>query len=106
MHRGGPWLKLQTSLPDDPGAYVCDLLYMSWRDSRSLATAEAGIACYGELLARTPQDGVALAASAGIGSWRAEYLALPGSDPRGGDGGRHHGGDTGDGIGVGQQLCL
>lgn len=77
---GRAWLKAQANLPDPPDSYVCDLVYMSWRDSRSLATADAGTACYGKLLAQTPDDGVALAALAGINSWRAEYRTMPGDD--------------------------
>ncbi len=77
---GRAWLKLQTALPDEPTPYLCDLLYMSWRDSRRLDDAQAGAACFAKLTAASPDNAIALAASAGIRAWRAQFLAMPKDD--------------------------
>jgi tetratricopeptide (TPR) repeat protein len=74
---GRAWLSLQTVLPDTPTAYLCQLLFMSWRDSRRLVEAEAGARCYGEILETSPDDAIALAAAAGMLGWRTQFLATP-----------------------------
>lgn len=74
---GRAWLKLQNGLPDEPTSYVCDLQYMSWRDSRRLLDAEQGAACYEKILERAPEDAIALAAAAGMRAWRTQFLATP-----------------------------
>ena len=81
LHAAGrAWLDLQTSLPAQPTAYVCDLLYMRWRDSRRLADATRTGDCFDKIVADAPEDAVALAASADVSSWRTKYLAAPGDD--------------------------
>jgi tetratricopeptide (TPR) repeat protein len=80
LHAAGlAWL-MQNALPEPPTAYLCDLQYMVWRDNRRLADADAAVACLAKVLATDPQDGTALAASAGIGAWRVHYLADPTGD--------------------------
>jgi tetratricopeptide (TPR) repeat protein len=86
-HSGGPlhaksraWLELQTALPDQPSAYLCYLLYMKWRDIRTLADAETGAACFDKVLAQTPDDAMAIAAAAGMKAWRIQFLATPTDD--------------------------
>ncbi len=74
---GRAWLKLQTALPNVPTAYLCDLLYMSWRDSRRLTDAEAGAGCFEKILATSPDDALALAAAAGMRAWQTQFLATP-----------------------------
>jgi tetratricopeptide (TPR) repeat protein len=74
------WLKLQTTIPETPTAYLCDLLYMSWRDSRRLDDAEAGVACFEKILATSPADALALASAAGMRAWRTQFLATPNDD--------------------------
>ena len=86
-HSGGPlhaqaraWLDLQTSLPDQPSAYVCQLLYMKWRDVRTVIDAERGAACYDKVLDQSADDAVASAAAASMRAWRTQFLATPADD--------------------------
>lgn len=83
-HSGGPlhararaWLELQSALPDAPTAYVCYLLYMKWRDVRTVVDAERGATCFDQIVASSPSDAMAVAASAGMKVWRTQYLATP-----------------------------
>lgn len=78
LHASGrSWLKLQSKLPEPPTSYLCDLLYMSWRDSRRLDDADAGVACFEKILASSSDDALALAAAAGMRAWRTQFLATP-----------------------------
>ena len=86
-HSGGPlyaqaraWLDLQSALPAEPSAYVCYLLYMKWRDVRTVVDAERAAACFDKVVARSPNDGMAMAAAAGIRAWRTQFLATPADD--------------------------
>lgn len=86
-HTSGPlhaqartWLELQTALPDPPTPYVCYLLYMKWRDIRTVADAEKGADCFDKVLAKTPDDAIAIAAAAGMSAWRTQFLATPSDD--------------------------
>lgn len=86
-HSGGPlhararaWLELQASIPDQPTEYVCELLYMKWRDVRTVADAERGAACFDKVLEQSPDDAVAIAAVAGMRAWRTQFLATPADD--------------------------
>ncbi|RYE09073.1 MAG: hypothetical protein EOP22_10785 [Hyphomicrobiales bacterium] len=77
---GMAWLRLQTALPEDPGAYVCELLFMSWRERRSVDDADHGVACLSRLLAEEPNNAVALASVAGLGAWRTQFLSSSDAD--------------------------
>ena len=86
-HSGGPlhaqaraWLELQSTLPEQPTEYVCELLYMKWRDVRTVADAERGTACFDKVLEQSPDEAVAIAAAAGMRAWRTQYLATPADD--------------------------
>ena len=86
-HSGGPlhaqaraWLELQTNLPEQPTGYLCELLYMKWRDVRTVADAERGAACFDKVLQQSPDDAVAIAAAAGMRAWRTQFLATPADD--------------------------
>ena len=71
------WFAEQKTIPGAPTHYVCMLAYFSWRDTRLLANADKALACLDDLLSRTPADGTATAAHAGLSAWRAEYLSGP-----------------------------
>ena len=77
---GRAWLKRQTSLPPQPSLYVCDLMYMAWRDARRLSDASAAVDCFRKILAREPDNADALAASAGMEAWQVMYEARPNDD--------------------------
>ena len=86
-HSGGPlheqaraWLDLQAVLPERPSGYVCGLLYMKWRDIRTVVDAERGVACYEKVLQQAPDDAMAIAAVAGMRAWRTQFLATPSDD--------------------------
>jgi hypothetical protein len=86
-HSSGPlhakaraWLELQTALPDQPTPYVCYLLYMKWRDIRTVVDAETGADCFDKVLEKTPDDAMAIAAAAGMNAWRTQFLATPSDD--------------------------
>lgn len=83
-HSAGPlhakaraWLELQPTLPDEPTAYVCYLLYMKWRDIRTVIDAEKGAECFDKIIAKSPDDAMAIAAAAGMRVWRTQFLATP-----------------------------
>jgi Flp pilus assembly protein TadD len=83
-HSGGPlhaqaraWLALQTALPEAPSNYVCYLLYMKWRDVRTVADAEIAASCFDKVVEASPNDAMAIAAAAGIKVWRTQFLATP-----------------------------
>jgi tetratricopeptide (TPR) repeat protein len=83
-HSGGPlhskartWLELQSAIPERPTSYVCYLLYMKWRDIRTVVDAERGSACFEKIIAQSPNDAMAIAAAAGMRVWRTQYLATP-----------------------------
>jgi hypothetical protein len=87
-HSSGPlhekaraWLALQTAVPAEPSAYVCYLLYMKWRDVRTVIDAEAAAACFDKIVAKSPDDAMAIAAAAGMRAWRTQFLATPFDDP-------------------------
>ena len=65
---------------DQPSPYVCYLLYMKWRDIRTVVDAEEGAACFDKVLAASPDDAMALAAAAGMKAWRIQFLATPADD--------------------------
>jgi TolB-like protein len=71
------WFAEQKAIPEAPTHYVCMLAYFNWRDTRLLANADKALACLDDLLSRTPTDGAATAAHAGLSAWRAEYLSKP-----------------------------
>ena len=71
------WFAEQKAIPEAPTHYVCMLAYFNWRDTRLLANADKALACLDDLLLRTPGDGTATAAHAGLSAWRAEYLSRP-----------------------------
>jgi tetratricopeptide (TPR) repeat protein len=77
---GRAWVTLQDALSEPVNSYLCELLYMSWRDSRRPLDAEAGEWCFKLLLKASPDDAVALAASADIASWRIKHIARPTDD--------------------------
>lgn len=77
---GRAWLKLQDQLPAQVSSYLCDLIYMSWRESRGRTEGDDGERCLSSLLASEPDNAAALAESADIGSWRIKFLASPGDD--------------------------
>jgi len=86
-HSSGPlhakaraWLELQAALPEQPSPYLCYLLYMKWRDIRTVADAERGAACFDKVLAASPNDAMAIAAAAGMKAWRIQFLATPEDD--------------------------
>lgn len=83
-HSSGPlhararaWLELQATLPEQPSPYVCYLLYMKWRDIRTVIDAERGAACFDKIVAAAPEDAMAIAAAAGMRVWRTQFLATP-----------------------------
>jgi tetratricopeptide (TPR) repeat protein len=78
--RGRAWLKLQEKMPAQVNSYLCDLIYMSWRESRRSPDGDAGERCLSSLLANEPDNAAALAASADIGSWRIKFLSKPSDD--------------------------
>lgn len=81
LHAAGrSWLKLQGTLPVAPTLYLCQLEYMQWRDTRILVDADRTLDCFAGLLAAKADDAAARAAWAGVQSWRASFLAKPGSD--------------------------
>src|SRR5690606_6378565 len=73
--RGRGWLALQTSLPDPPTAYVCDLLLIGWRESRRYADAERAASCFASVLEAAPDDALSLAAWADVVSWQQRFQA-------------------------------
>jgi hypothetical protein len=77
---GRAWLKLQNTLPGDAGGYLCDLVYMTWRDHRLARDADDGERCFTALLTNEPDNPVALAESADMRSWRIKFLAKPTDD--------------------------
>jgi tetratricopeptide (TPR) repeat protein len=77
---GRAWVKLQATLSEPVNGYLCELLYMSWRDSRRPVEADVGEWCFNLLLKGSPDDAVALAASADIASWRIKHMAQPTDD--------------------------
>ncbi len=77
---GRAWVKLQDTLSEPVNGYLCELLYMSWRDSRRTLDADRGQWCFNLLLDGSPDEAVALAASADIVSWRIKHLARPADD--------------------------
>jgi hypothetical protein len=86
-HSGGPlhaqargWLELQANVPDRPTEYVCELLYMKWRDVRTVAGADRGADCFDKVLEQSPDDALAIAAVAGMRAWRTQFLATPADD--------------------------
>jgi Flp pilus assembly protein TadD len=83
-HSGGPlhaqaraWLDLQAVIPEQPSSYVCYLLYMKWRDVRTIADAEIGASCFDRVAEASPEDAMAIAAAAGMKVWRTQFLATP-----------------------------
>jgi tetratricopeptide (TPR) repeat protein len=83
-HSSGPlhakaraWLELQGALPEQPSPYLCYLLYMKWRDIRTVVDAEKGAACFDRVLAASPDNAMAIAAAAGMKAWRIQFLATP-----------------------------
>jgi hypothetical protein len=86
-HSGGPlheraraWLGLQTALPEQPTGYVCYLLYMRWRDVRTVIDADRATECFDSVVTRDPNDAMAIAAVAGMRAWRTQFLATPADD--------------------------
>ena len=86
-HSGGPlhakaraWLALQTAVPAEPTGYVCYLLYMKWRDVRTVFDAETAADCFDKVVAKSPDDAMAIAAAAGMRAWRTQFLATPFDD--------------------------
>lgn len=75
---GRAWAVQRPALPGQPTLYVCQLLQMAWRDTMRLGDAVAGLDCLSKILAREPDNAVALAADAGLKAWRAQYEATPG----------------------------
>lgn len=83
-HSSGPlhakaraWLALQPAIPENPTSYICHLLYMKWRDVRTVIDAEQGAACFDKVVAKSPDDAMAIAAAAGMRVWRTQFLATP-----------------------------
>jgi hypothetical protein len=74
------WLSQQARPPAHPDGYVCLLEYVAWRDVRKLPEALTALDCLHQVLAANPDDALALAATAGISSWRKSYEAPPGGD--------------------------
>ena len=74
---GLAWLGQQKTLPNAPNAYVCQLYYLNWRDSRLLADATSALDCYDKILAASPDQPVALSAEAGVRAWRLQYELGP-----------------------------
>ena len=77
---GRSWLKLQDTVSEPVSAYLCDLIYMRWRESRDESDAETSEWCFGSLLKQTPDLPLALAANADVSSWRQRYNAAPSDD--------------------------
>lgn len=75
---GRLWVTQQTILPSQPNDYVCRLKYEQWRDTRLDSDALDAIECLQQLIDRDSRDGLALAASASIASWRTMREAGPG----------------------------
>lgn len=74
------WLSQQTAAPAHPNLYVCLLEYIAWRDVRKLAEAIDALDCLQQVLAAKPDEALALAADAGLRSWRKGYEGTPGTD--------------------------
>jgi tetratricopeptide (TPR) repeat protein len=86
-HSSGPlhakarsWLELQPTLPEQPTPYVCYLVYMKWRDVRTVLDAEKGADCFDRVIARAPDDAMAIVAAAAMRAWRTQFLATPADD--------------------------
>ncbi|MEO6015309.1 MAG: hypothetical protein ABIQ30_17200 [Devosia sp.] len=77
---GRAWLKQQAALPDQPQIYTCLLRYMAWRDTRQLADADSGTACFDRVLKTDPENAYAIASGASLRAWRVQYFAGPGDD--------------------------
>ena len=75
---GRAWAAQRPALPGQPTLYVCQLFQMVWRDTMQLNDAATGLDCFARLLAKEPDNAIALAADAGLRAWRAEYDAVPG----------------------------
>ena len=81
LHAPGlSWLRMQRPLPRAGAPYVCDLLYMAWRERHGAPEAEAATTCLSRQLVDNPADPRALAAIAGIGGWRAQAMGPVGTD--------------------------
>ena len=74
------WASQQTTLPDQPGLYVCALEYMAWRDVRKIDSANVAADCLKRALAVSPNDAVALAEDAGLRAWIAGYESPASAD--------------------------
>lgn len=74
------WLSQQVVPPREVNLYVCLLEYVAWRDVRKLAEANEAVDCLKQVLAAAPDSPLALAADAGLRSWRKGYEGTPGMD--------------------------
>lgn len=77
---GRAWLKAQGEPPVTPALYVCELEYMVWRDTRHADAADRATSCFDGVVAREPDNPIALAAAAGIRAWRIHYASNPSAD--------------------------
>jgi tetratricopeptide (TPR) repeat protein len=74
------WLSQQPAAPKRINLYICLLEYVAWRDGRNLPQAVDALDCLQQVLAASPDDALALAADAGLRSWRKQYDGTPGAD--------------------------
>lgn len=74
------WLGQQTVPPSHPNLYVCLLEYVAWRNVRKLPEAADALDCLRQVRATQPDEALALAAEAGLSSWRKGYEGTPGAD--------------------------
>ena len=73
LHQPGR-LWLEGAENPQPEPYVCDLMFMDWRDHRDVEHADRASGCFETLLSRG-DDAHVLAALASIGSWKAQFVA-------------------------------
>lgn len=76
---GRSWLTAQQQLPTAPNLYVCELQFMAWRESRRIEDATSGRDCFAKILARHPDNAVALAGHAALAGWQVQHEAVPGA---------------------------
>jgi tetratricopeptide (TPR) repeat protein len=80
LHQAGRVWLASLSQPPPPTAYMCQLRFMSWKDRRTEEDGAQARECFQAILSATPEYAYGLAAVAGIGAWRAQYLADESTD--------------------------
>lgn len=80
LHQAGRTWLASLAQPPPPTEYMCKLRFMSWKDRRTEEEGALARECFQTLLSRQPEYAYGLAAVAGIGAWRAQYLATSSTD--------------------------